>query len=140
MPAASAGPSPSSQPSSRSLRSGISIATAVPSAAAPRYGATSGSGSGNGVAAMNPSRSAWSRVERAIQSTAQDVRLSTNAVPSDGRTSRVSDAPDQPSLANVASGASANPCSREQVRERPPVPVPQHGAGTSSEPSGPPSR
>ena len=94
-----------------SLRSGISIATAVPSAAAPRYGATSGSGSGNGVAAMKPSRSAWSRVERAIQSTAQDVRLSTNAAPSEGRTSRVSDAPDQPSLGNAASGASVSPCS-----------------------------
>ena len=57
------------------------IATVVPSAAAPRYGATSGSGSGIGIAATNPSRRAWSRVERAIQSTAQDVRLRMNGDP-----------------------------------------------------------
>ena len=138
MPPASA--APRRAPSRAACRSGRASAwrRAVPSAAAPKYGATSGSGSGNGVAAMNPSRSAWSRVERAIQSTAQDVRLSTNAAPSEGRTSRVSEAPDQPSLANAASGR--RPArARRAGRERPPVPVPQHGAGTSSAPSGPPS-
>ena len=115
-------PSPSSQPSSRSLRSGIRIATAVPSAAAPRYGATSGSGSGNGVAAMKPSRSAWSRVERTIQSTAAGRALEDERGSVRRRTSRVSEAPDQPSLGNAASGASASPCSASRsgsVRTRP---------------------
>jgi hypothetical protein len=51
-----------SQPMSSSDRSGMRITAVVPSAAAPRYGATSGSARRVRPPAMNASRKAWSLV------------------------------------------------------------------------------
>ena len=75
--------------------------------------------SGNGVAATNPSRSAWSRVARAIQSTAQDVRLRTNAARRRGRTSRSASRPTSRRWRTPPRERRSRPCSASRSAERP---------------------